>query len=75
MTAWVRLVAAFVHQIDALWFAAYVSKSCLRADRGLSERLPAESALESNSVLLSFFTAHSDVIWLFLAACAEVFSA
>lgn len=68
-------VATFVHQVDAILLPTHVSKCSLLADRGLRQRLPAESAFQSDFVLFCLSAVHADVVRVFLAICAEVVGA
>ena len=75
MTAWVRLVATFIHDFYAIGFAANISKRGLLAERWLRKWLPAISALKSNFVVLSLLAVHTDMVRVFLATSAEVVGA
>ena len=72
MAARVHLIAAFIHQFNARWLTTNVDKGFFLADRRFCERFPAVSALQSNFIILCLLATHAYVVWIFLAASAEV---
>ena len=72
VTARENFRTASLHHFDTFLFTAYILEGFLVANRWLSERLPAEAALESLFTVLGFLTSHSCMVGLHVTVRAEI---
>ena len=75
MATLMDFVTAGLHNVNASWCSADVLESLLVTDRRLLQLLPAESALECCLEVCCFFATSSQMVWLLLAAGAEILRA
>lgn len=67
-----RLIATFIHLVDAIWQAANIHKRGFFADRRFGKGLPTIPALQGHFVSLSLFAVHTNMVRVFLAASTEI---